>query len=118
MQGLEFAVIGNCAVASLVGREGRHIWFCFPRLDGDPLFCSLLGGNTPEAGFMDVVVRDATAITQAYVAHTPGPPPPPPRPLLNPPPPKTPAPRLKMIDFAPRFERFGRTFRPPLLVRR
>jgi GH15 family glucan-1,4-alpha-glucosidase len=109
MQGLEFAVIGNCAVASLIGREGRHVWFCFPRLDGDPLFCSLLGGNTPDTGFMDVVVRDATGSSQAYVTNTPV--------LETIITDKTGA-RLKMIDFAPRFERFGRTFRPPLLVRR
>jgi GH15 family glucan-1,4-alpha-glucosidase len=109
MQGLELAAIGNCAVASLVSREGRQIWFCFPRLDGDPVFCALLGGGEPDTGFMDVVVRDAVASTQSYVLNTC---------VLETTITDSSGASLKLIDFAPRFERYGRTFRPPLLVRR
>jgi GH15 family glucan-1,4-alpha-glucosidase len=109
MQGLNLAVIGNCAIASLVGREGRHVWFCFPRLDADPVFSALLGGALPDAGFMDVEVRDSTSSSQHYIPSTPV--------LETIITDKTGA-KLKIIDFAPRFERYGRTFRPPLLVRR
>jgi GH15 family glucan-1,4-alpha-glucosidase len=109
MLGLNLAVVGNCAIASLVGREGRHVWYCFPRLDGDPIFCSLLGGKESEHGFMDVQVHDAQSTTQTYVPNTPV--------LETVITDKTGA-KLKMIDFAPRFERYGRTFRPPMLVRR
>ena len=38
MQGLDLAVIGNCAVAALVSPQARHEWFCFPRLDAEPVF--------------------------------------------------------------------------------
>jgi len=109
MLGLNLAVVGNCAIASLIGQDGRHVWFCFPRLDGDPIFCALLGGAEPEAGFMDVQVRDQVSTTQNYVPSTP---------VLETIITDKSGAKLKMIDFAPRFERYGRTFRPPLLVRR
>ncbi len=56
MSPLDLAVIGNCSIASIVTPAGRHVWFCFPRLDGDPLFSALVDGTNPEAGFMDVVL--------------------------------------------------------------
>ena len=59
MTTLDLAVIGNCAIASLIDQNARHNWFCFPRLDGDPVFCALVDGHEPTHGFMDFVVRDA-----------------------------------------------------------
>lgn len=109
MQGLNLAVIGNCSVASLVEAGGRHNWFCFPRLDGDPVFCALVGGRTAENGFMDVEVRDFAGSTQSYIPNTP---------VLETTLSDKSGASLKLVDFAPRFERYGRTFRPPLLVRR
>ncbi|MBI1209962.1 MAG: glycoside hydrolase family 15 protein [Alphaproteobacteria bacterium] len=109
MQGLNLAVIGNCAIASLVRRDGTHPWFCFPRLDGDPVFCSLVGGETPENGFMDVQVREMSGTAQSYVPNTA---------ILETVITDKSGARIKLVDFAPRFERYGRTFRPPLLVRR
>jgi len=41
---LDLGLIGNGTVASLVDGAGDIVWGCFPRLDGDPAFCSLLGG--------------------------------------------------------------------------
>ncbi len=35
---LDLAPIGNCAVSSLIDRQGRHVWSCAPRVDGDPVF--------------------------------------------------------------------------------
>ena len=37
---LELGVIGNCAIAALVDPSGTIVWSCFPRLDGDPVFCA------------------------------------------------------------------------------
>lgn len=109
MKGLPLAVIGNCAVASLVTDDARHVWFGFPRLDADPVFCALLSGNEPERGFMDVVVRDVAQWTQAYVLNTP---------VLETFAVDARGATLKITDFAPRHERFGRSFRPPSIVRR
>ena len=46
---LDLAAVGNCVVASLIDRRARHAWFCWPRFDGDPVFCSLLDGDSPDA---------------------------------------------------------------------
>ena len=42
MNDLNLAVIGNSAIAALVDGRARIVWCCFPRFDGDPIFCSLL----------------------------------------------------------------------------
>lgn len=106
---LDLAVIGNCNIASLITRDARHVWFCFPRLDGDPVFHALLGGNEPESGFMDVVLSGHVGSEQRYVQNTAvvetiladrhgG--------------------KVRVMDFAPRLQRFGRMYRPPMLMRR
>jgi GH15 family glucan-1,4-alpha-glucosidase len=109
MSGLDLTVIGNCAVASLIARNGRHVWFCFPRLDGDPVFTALLDGEDPERGFSDVVLRDEAGWSQAYVANTA---------IVETVGSDSHGHKLKITDFAPRHERYGRSFHPPLIVRR
>lgn len=109
MTTLDLAAIGNCAIASLIDRMGRHLWFCFPRLDADPVFSALLGGNEPEQGFMDVMVRDAAQTQQRYLANTA---------VLETIITDRHGGKVRITDFAPRFTRFGRSFRPPMLVRR
>ena len=53
---LELAAIGNGRVAALVDTSGRIVWWCFPRLDSDPVFSRLLAGDE-EKGFCDVVLQ-------------------------------------------------------------
>jgi GH15 family glucan-1,4-alpha-glucosidase len=109
MSSLDLAVIGNCAIASLIDRNARHVWFCFPRLDADPVFCALVDGEDPSRGFMDVQVRDAVATSQNYVHSTA---------VLETDITDRQGSKVRITDFAPRFERYGRQFRPPMIVRR
>jgi GH15 family glucan-1,4-alpha-glucosidase len=105
---LQLGVIGNCGIASLIDRRGRHVWHGFGRLDGDPVFNALLGGDDPVSGFMDAAVAEGkegrqrylpnTAVLETIVEGIGG--------------------AVRVVDFAPRFRRFGRMFRPPMLVRR
>ncbi len=109
MSNLDLAPVGNCAIASLVDRGGRHVWSCFPRLDGDPAFHALLGGDAPTHGFMDAPLRDLAEARQAYLPNTA---------ILETILTDTRGGAVRIVDFAPRFRLYGRNFRPRMLVRR
>ncbi|WP_374656384.1 glycoside hydrolase family 15 protein [Dongia sp.] len=109
MAQLDLGVIGNGTVASLIDRAGRHQWFCFPRFDGDPLFNALVNGTEPAGGFADIVVADGVSTSQAYQRNTA---------ILETVFTDSHGSSARVIDFSPRFIRFGRFFCPPMLIRR
>ncbi len=108
MSNLDLALIGNCTLGALIDARARIVWGCFPRFDGDPVFCSLLR-NTEDFGFSAVELADCARIEQHYLENTAI--------LIT---------RLhdsngggvEITDFAPRFGQYGRMFRPMMLVRR
>jgi GH15 family glucan-1,4-alpha-glucosidase len=108
MNTLDLALIGNCSVGALVDARASITWGCFPRFDGDPVFCALLK-ESDDYGFFAVDLVDCERTEQHYLENTAI--------LVT---------RLydrhggsvEVTDFAPRFGQHGRTFRPMMLVRR
>ena len=105
--GLDLGIIGNGRLAALVDPCSRIVWWCYPRFDGDPIFCRLVSGRQ-EKGFSDIVLEDMVDYQSEYVRNSAiictvltdrhgG--------------------KVKITDFAPRFRQFGRVFRPPQLFR-
>ncbi|MFQ3665947.1 MAG: glycoside hydrolase family 15 protein [Sphingomonadaceae bacterium] len=109
---LDLAPIGNCTVAALVDRQARFVWACLPRPDGDPLFSALVGGRDPaEAdshGHWSIDLDGQVEAQQAYRRNTA---------VLKTVLVSRTGDALEIVDFAPRFHRHGRTYRPTAFVR-
>ncbi|ROH93028.1 glycoside hydrolase family 15 protein [Stagnimonas aquatica] len=110
--GLPLGIIGNCSFSALIDERAEVVWACMPRVDGDPVFHSLLGRNAalPQAqGYWSVELEGQTRSEQRYLDNTA---------VLvtvlrddagN---------AVEITDFAPRFRLHGRQFRPLAMVRR
>jgi GH15 family glucan-1,4-alpha-glucosidase len=65
----EYALIGDCRTAALVGRDGSIDWLCFPRFDSGACFAALLGG--PEHGrWLIAPVGEVRSIRRKYRPDT------------------------------------------------
>jgi GH15 family glucan-1,4-alpha-glucosidase len=100
----DLGLIGNCQVAAHVRRDGAIVWCCMPRFDSAPVFGALLddagghftiGPGTPAAGVQRYLTNTNVLETRF----------------------QTPDGAFRVLDFAPRFLQYERTFRPTKLVR-
>ena len=105
---LSLGVIGNCAFSALVDARGRIVWCCLPRFDADPVFNALLDTSDKGSAFA-IEIENFSHARQWYepntaVLHTQ---------LFD-----SSDQSIEITDFAPRFYRRSRFFRPMTLVRR
>ncbi len=107
---LELGLVGNCRVGALINGEGEIVWYCLPRFDGDPVFCSLLHDHESGKGhgYCTIELEDLVESDQFYLPNSAV--------LVT---------RLtdagggviEITDFTPRFRQYGRMFIPMMLVR-
>lgn len=108
MQTLDLGLIGNGTISALIDTRGAMVWACFPRFDGDPVFCALLSDTQEPPGIYRVELENFATSTQEYVENTAVL-----RTVLT----DRQGGQVEIIDYAPRFQQFGRTFCPTTLVR-
>ena len=106
---LEYGLIGNCSIATLIDPHGSIVWGCFPQFDGDPTFCALLSPAHAGHGSWSIELEDFDRAEQDYKRNTAV--------LVT---------RLfdrkgqgvEITDFAPRFRQRGRIYHPVMLMRK
>jgi GH15 family glucan-1,4-alpha-glucosidase len=101
----DIGLVGNCQFSALIERSGSVVWCCLPRFDSDPVFGRLL--DEEDGGHFTITPAEGGRGTQRYLENTnvletrfeseSG--------------------SFRVLDFAPRFQQFGRMFRPTHLVR-
>jgi len=108
---LNLGLIGNCTISALIDAGGRVVWCCMPRFDADPVFHALLhsASGIGEDGSSQVVLEGCAKTEQSYDENTA---------ILRTRLFDSRGGGIEVTDFAPRFFRHGRAFRPMLLVRR
>ena len=65
----DYALIGNCLTAALVGRNGSIDWLCFPRFDAPACFAALLG-NKRNGRWQIAPTQPCLAIERRYRPET------------------------------------------------
>ncbi|MET0538247.1 MAG: glycoside hydrolase family 15 protein [Xanthobacteraceae bacterium] len=64
----DYALIGDCETAGLVGRDGSIDWFCVPRFDSDACFAALLG--EPKNGRWLIAPQEVAQVSRSYRGDT------------------------------------------------
>jgi GH15 family glucan-1,4-alpha-glucosidase len=110
MTSLSLALIGNGSIGVLIDAQGAVAWCCFPRFDGDPVFCSLLDGDSPRpsTGVFTIELEGAARTDQHYIDDTP---------ILVTTLRDAKGGGVEITDFCPRYEDGSELFCPRLLVR-
>ena len=110
-QTLDLWPIGNCQASALVDTNGSFVWGCLPRVDGDPVFCSLLDGGDAEKtskGVWEIAMEGGRVVRQSYIRNTP---------ILKTEYADDDGNGFEVLDFCPRFKNHGRMYRPVAFVR-
>ena len=108
---LKLGLIGNCSISALIDDQARLVWCCLPRFDSPPAFHALLDSQSGIGlnGSFQVQLDGMTRSEQAYDENTA---------ILRTRLFDAQGNGIEVTDFAPRFFRHERPFRPMMIVRR
>jgi GH15 family glucan-1,4-alpha-glucosidase len=95
----DYALIGDCETAALVGRNGSIDWMCWPRFDSQACFAALLG--KPGNGFWCICPASRGRVKRRYLPHS----------LILETTFKTDEGQATLIDFMPMRDKFPRLIR-------
>ncbi|MEY9757301.1 glycoside hydrolase family 15 protein [Bradyrhizobium yuanmingense] len=65
----DYALIGDCETAALVGRNGSIDWLCWPAFDSDACFAAILGTHK-NGRWLVAPSEGATSISRRYLGNT------------------------------------------------
>ena len=103
----KFGLIGNCAHLAYVDTHANVVWQCLPRFDSTFIFGGLL--DPAKGGAFSVSPQNGQeAASQRYLENT--------NVLATRF--ETPEGDFEVVDFAPRFQAFGRYYKPLMLIRK
>lgn len=102
-----YGLIGNGQISALISKQGKISWLCLPRPDSPPVFGEMLD---PDGGSFSVTLQDLneSECAQVYLENTN---------ILITELEDQSGGRIRITDFAPRFEQYGRMYRPASLFR-
>ena len=107
----DVGVVGNGQITALVRADGSVPWCCWPRPDGDPIFCGLLSpaGRARSAGVFTVAITGQSSCELHYLRNTA---------ILESIARDARGNAIRVLTWCPRYVRHGRLYRPTMLVRR
>ncbi len=104
MELANLGLVGNCQIAAHIAHDGSVVWCCLPRFDAPPVFGALLDEG---GGRFQIGAADGSAGRQRYLPNT----------NILETTFETNEGAFRVLDFAPRFIQYDRSFRPKKLVR-
>jgi len=107
----DVGIVGNGQITALVRADGSLPWCCWPRPDGDPIFCGLLRREPAPGSFgvFDIGIVDQTECELKYERNTA---------ILESHARDAHGNAVRITTWCPRYVRQGRLYRPTMLIRR